>query len=177
MTFEDILVPGRECNECTVCCINLQINEPELQKKADEPCPNLSSGKGCAIYNDRPGVCRTWYCGWRIMPFVNEDMRPDKSRILIRTDGTPLFIFQPLEKDSVPRLLDEKVMEAIATVVLNDFKAQLSIPTHLGYCNAISEVNDALKPALSTLNLDQARKTMMNIISSAACSSTLRVQN
>lgn len=177
MTLEDLLVPGRECNECTVCCINLRIEEPELQKKADEPCPHLCSNKGCGIYNHRPKVCRTWYCGWRIMPFVKDDMRPDKSRILIKTDGSSLLIFQPLEQESTSKLLNENVMEAIATVVLNDFRAKLSVPTRAGYCNALTEVNDALKPALSTMNLEEARKAMTSLIFFAAHGSTLPVRD
>ncbi|WP_134798197.1 YkgJ family cysteine cluster protein [Shigella flexneri] len=34
---------------------------------ADIPCQHLKHQGGCAIYDERPSVCRTWYCGWRIL--------------------------------------------------------------------------------------------------------------
>lgn len=172
MSLDKHLIPERTCSECSVCCISLRIEEPELTKKADVPCPHLSSVKGCAIYNSRPGVCRNWYCGWRIMPFVNEEMRHDKSKVLIKTDGHN-FIFQPLTAQDVSSLLNINVMEAMATLVLNDVSVQTSIPTRSGFTNALSEVNDLLKPSLKTMNLREGRQAMKTLIFHARHAQTL----
>jgi len=173
MSLDEHLVPERTCGECTVCCVSLRIEEPELTKRADVPCPNLlSTVKGCAIYNSRPAVCRTWYCGWRIMPFVNEDMRPDKSKVLIKTDGHQ-FIFQPLTIQDVSSLLNMNVMEAIATLVVNDVSVQTSIPTRPGFCNALSPVNDILKPSLKTMNLTEGKQAIRTLIFRARHAQTL----
>lgn len=163
MSLDKHLVHDRNCGECTVCCISLRIEEPELTKKTDVPCPNLSSMKGCAIYESRPGVCRNWFCGWRIMPFLNEEMRPDKSKVLIKTDGVN-FIFQPLTSQDVSSLLNKSVMEALGTLVINDISVQTSIPTRPGFTNAMFPVNEILKPSFEKMDLREGRQAMKKII-------------
>ena len=71
----------RACGPCTACCIDLKIVAPELKKKARVPCPHLS-GKGCGIYETRPGVCREFLCGWRLFEDMDNSWRPDLSGIL-----------------------------------------------------------------------------------------------
>lgn len=173
MTLEDLLMPGRNCGECTACCTVLRIEQPELQKKADVPCPNLSAVGGCAIYNDRPGVCRTWYCGWRIMPFLNDDMRPDRAKVLIKTDGSK-FIFQPTEQNGAANLLEMKVMNALATIASNNLKVELSVPTKPGFTNALAPVNDALKPSLATMDFEKGVEAIKKVIFFASRSLTLK---
>jgi hypothetical protein len=71
----------RTCGPCNACCIDLKIVAPELKKKARVPCPHLS-GQGCGIYENRPGVCREFLCGWRLLEDMDKDWRPDLSGIL-----------------------------------------------------------------------------------------------
>lgn len=71
----------RACGPCTACCIGLKIVALELKKKARVPCPHLS-GKGCGIYETRPGVCREFLCGWRLFEDMDNSWRPDLSGIL-----------------------------------------------------------------------------------------------
>jgi hypothetical protein len=77
------LVPNRECGGCTVCCEQLTIDEPELKKLPGILCEHCSAGAGCAIYERRPTVCRTWHCGWRELAILDDDWRPDRSGIII----------------------------------------------------------------------------------------------
>ncbi|HIG8367782.1 YkgJ family cysteine cluster protein [Enterobacter kobei] len=172
MSFEKYLVPERNCGECTVCCISLRIEQPELTKGADIPCPNLSPTKGCAIYDSRPTVCRTWFCGWRVMPFVKEDMRPDKMKILIKIDGSK-FIFQPLKAENITALLNQNVMEAMASFVMNGLEVHTSIPTRPGFCNALLSVNEVLKPSLETKILQEGQQAIKGLIFRAKHSLTL----
>ena len=60
---------GRACGACSLCCKLLQIDEPELKKPANEWCRHCRPGKGgCAIYDERPPVCRDFACEWLINP-------------------------------------------------------------------------------------------------------------
>lgn len=71
---------ARQCGPCTACCTELQIEAPELHKKAGVRCPHLA--KGCGIYETRPGVCREFLCGWRLFAELTDDWRPDLSGVL-----------------------------------------------------------------------------------------------
>ena len=75
-------VPGRECGACDVCCVVFEIREPAIAKAAGERCRHLTRC-GCAIYETRPQTCRKWLCGWRLIPGLPENWRPDLSGILI----------------------------------------------------------------------------------------------
>ncbi len=74
-------VPGRECGDCVVCCVLFEVQE--LQKPAGKPCRHLAPAGGCGIYETRPQACRVWMCGWRLIPGLPENWRPDLSGILV----------------------------------------------------------------------------------------------
>lgn len=86
----DDLVPGRQCGECKVCCIVPPIDEPEMQKQPNAICRHRSKC-GCDIYENRPAACRTYFCGWRRLAFLDDDWRPDKSGVLIES-GSPATV-------------------------------------------------------------------------------------
>ncbi|PFH20812.1 hypothetical protein BX604_5232 [Burkholderia sp. JKS000303] len=79
------LDPNKQCGGCTVCCEALNIDTPELKKDAGVMCQNACEA-GCSIYENRPDVCRTWYCLWRRIPDMPENCRPDKVRVLFSLD-------------------------------------------------------------------------------------------
>lgn len=74
------LVPGRECDDCVVCCIVPAIDDPALHKKAGNLCHHCE--QGCSIYEARPKPCRDFYCAWRMTPALGPDWRPDRSGVL-----------------------------------------------------------------------------------------------
>jgi hypothetical protein len=71
----------RACGPCTVCCVALKIDTPELRKKARVPCRHLTQS-GCGIYAGRPAICREFLCGWRLFEELGDDWRPDLSGVL-----------------------------------------------------------------------------------------------
>jgi len=71
----------RQCGPCTVCCVELKIDTPELRKKARTACQHLSAA-GCGIYAAHPPVCQQFLCGWRLFEEMSDDWRPDRSGIL-----------------------------------------------------------------------------------------------
>lgn len=72
----------KTCGPCQVCCVALKIKTPQLRKDAQTPCPHLVE-KGCGIYESRPPVCRSFLCGWRLMPELDASWRPDRSGVML----------------------------------------------------------------------------------------------
>jgi hypothetical protein len=72
----------KTCGPCQVCCVALKIKAPQLRKDAQIPCPHLVE-KGCGIYESRPAVCRSFLCGWRLMPELDASWRPDLSGVML----------------------------------------------------------------------------------------------
>jgi hypothetical protein len=79
----------RKCAGCTFCCTVAGINE--LHKPAFTPCRHLK-GKGCGIYQDRPGSCSEFACGWLLGNF-DERFRPDKIGAYVAFFSTEEFGF------------------------------------------------------------------------------------
>ena len=72
---------GNDCGNCTVCCMALTVIE--LDKDAGIYCKHCLPGKGCGIYETRFEICRTFLCGWRLVPQLGDRWRPDRSGILM----------------------------------------------------------------------------------------------
>jgi len=79
------LVAGRDCGDCTVCCVVPTIDLPEIQKAAGVACRHCS--RGCVIYESRPNVCREFFCGWRQLEELGDEWRPDRSGVFITLDN------------------------------------------------------------------------------------------
>lgn len=150
------LVPGRECGECTVCCVVLNIDTPEFQKLPGKPCTHLCELGGCAIHATRFPVCRAYHCGWRYLPGMGEDWRPDKSGVLIdfqrddlpahypKRPGIRVTIFGPPERALKPALL-----EYVARLVAGEIPVVLAVPGPPGHFPAGAFLNDALKESVA----------------------------
>ena len=143
-------LPVRSCGECRVCCVELRIEDLELNKPDEVACPHLTEG-GCGIYARRPATCATWFCGWRLIN-VSDAMRPDRSRVLM----TPELCTEPgYEKGGlrlvavggeVEALLQEEVVD-----LAGRFVAQ-GVPMFLSYgagdrCRRVL-INEACKPSV-----------------------------
>lgn len=74
-----------------MCCKLLGIHE--LDKPAGLWCPHCKPGKGCAAYGERPGSCRTFNCGWLSDLSIPDDLRPDRSKVVLyfTADGARLI--------------------------------------------------------------------------------------
>src|SRR6266702_3032174 len=91
MPHQQVLVPGRECGPCDVCCVVLQIDTGEIQKASGERCRHCLPSGGCGIHQARPAVCAGFYCAWRVLDMLGPDWRPDKSGV-----------FAQLETENIP---------------------------------------------------------------------------
>ena len=79
--FFGSLVPGRECGECTVCCVELKIDTPEIAKEPGIPCEHKTN-TGCGIYETRFPVCRGWHCIWKYADDMPDEARPDRLGVM-----------------------------------------------------------------------------------------------
>ena len=84
--------PGRACGSCTMCCKVLEI--ADLSKAAGKWCVHVKPGRGCGVYDTRPGVCREFYCDWMVDARYGPDWKPDTAKFAISplTQGTNLLI-------------------------------------------------------------------------------------
>ncbi len=149
------LVPGRDCGSCNVCCVALTINEPTLQKLQGFRCRHAQRDNGCAIYESRPPTCRAFYCGWRLLKWVREPLRPDTSGVLIRlhnevsADGaTRLGIVLTLLHAAA--LKAEGLAETVAAAVAADIPLYLHVPGPPGRTSGQARINAPLRHAVHT---------------------------
>jgi hypothetical protein len=71
----------RTCGSCTLCCKLLRVTE--LNKAEGRWCTHCVKGQGCGIYADRPPSCRNFECFWLMDAGFPDDMRPDRTGIVI----------------------------------------------------------------------------------------------
>ena len=81
----DQLVPGRSCQDCTLCCKLLAVEV--LEKPRAEWCPHCDQKRGCKICADRPAPCESFYCGYRRIPDLDERWKPAKAKFLINFES------------------------------------------------------------------------------------------
>jgi len=94
----------RPCGDCVVCCVTPLIDTPGFHKPEGVVCPNCT-GSGCAIYDNRPEVCRTFNCAWKRIASMPPETRPDRLGVMIS-----------LERHLPPRNLFEHLyIVAVAT--------------------------------------------------------------
>jgi hypothetical protein len=81
---EPVLVPGRSCGTCSMCCKVYSIEE--LSKPAGRWCIHAVRGSGCAIHAARPRACREFFCSWLIDPNLGPEWKPEVSRFVLSAD-------------------------------------------------------------------------------------------
>jgi hypothetical protein len=83
---ETVLLPGRKCGACSLCCKLLRIDA--FQKPEGRWCNHCAPGKGgCKIYQDRPTECRKFYCAWLTATDVGPEWFPLKSKMVLYAEG------------------------------------------------------------------------------------------
>jgi hypothetical protein len=157
----DYLVPGRECGECTICCVDLAIVADDLAKQAGVDCVHCT-GQGCGIYEARPEVCRSFHCLWRRLPTLDENGRPDRSGILmIRGDPPPGFpgehAVELVLVGGAEVLAGDRFAGLVGGFVASGTAAFLNLPAGPGYLARQAFLNDMLAPAIAARDLARVR--------------------
>lgn len=146
------VIPGRACGGCTVCCTVLPADDDSLKKAAGIDCVHCVSGAGCRIYGTRPLTCREFFCGWRVLPKLGDEWRPDRSGVMVSFDDAdipPGYPVRPAIKLVVSAgqvQIDQKEFAGyVAGLVDAQIPVFLSIPGPPGHFFAKLFLNDRLK--------------------------------
>lgn len=84
--IDTLVVPGRACGTCTLCCKVVSV--AELGKPAGQWCRHCRPGQGCGVHATRPYVCRGAYCEWMISKGLGPEWKPERSKFaLFKTNG------------------------------------------------------------------------------------------
>jgi hypothetical protein len=149
-------LPERPCGDCTVCCTHLTIDTPGFAKAAGVTCGNCGP-QGCAIYETRYEICRTYRCGWKHATWLPEAMRPDRSGIVIdfTEPDAPGYELEArllawrdaadFERNPVP--------DVISSLIENQVLVQIARPGPPGMDGVKTAVNARLGEAIRTRNL------------------------
>ncbi len=142
MNYTVELVPGRDCGECTLCCSVQNIDKPEVQKPSGLLCKNCVDG-GCAIYETRYEVCRTFHCAWRQMANLDDGWRPDRSGVFLEyqvlngvTGLSLMLVGNPLKTVRQPWFID-----FVAVGVNNNIPLWMTLPGPERYQGAQNLLN------------------------------------
>ncbi len=99
----------RACGSCTLCCnlMGVVMDAPEPIKPANTDCAHCS-GRGCAIYDDRPKACRDFKCGWLASQRLTGGgwpiaARPDKSGVVVEVNSQGNMCVHQREPDDWQR--------------------------------------------------------------------------
>jgi hypothetical protein len=169
------LVEGRECGECTVCCKDLTVDTPTFKKLPGIACDHCIPSSGCGIYSARPDVCRTWFCGWRRIKWMDDTLRPDRSGILVRftVDDIPNgyvgdtgIIFDVI--GPCDGLLRPGVAEAIGGSVAGGIATFLAVPGLPGFVSTKVLLNPNLVGPVERQDGDAARAELVRAFIHAA---------
>ena len=93
---------GRSCDGCTKCCEGYLTTE--IYNFPVDPnngaCRFLSRG-GCSIYSLRPyDPCKTFQCGWKENTRIPEELKPNKSNVILLIRYMEGFYFYRIARAS-----------------------------------------------------------------------------
>jgi hypothetical protein len=131
----------RTCGDCTFCCKALGVDAATFYKPPNQWCPHCEIGKGCKIYDERPGVCQEFVCEWIRNEDIPEAWRPDKIKAcLVATPDVPgcdpsvtIWVdrFLPAKKSEAAALI-QIVSKQIPTIVAQGHQKKLFTPNGKG---------------------------------------------
>ena len=87
------IVPGRSCENCTLCCKVMGI--AELAKPRGQVCTHCDWGQGCKIYAGRPGACVDFDCSYLLSPALGDEWKPTTAHMVLgyMTDADIILIY------------------------------------------------------------------------------------
>lgn len=161
---------GRECGECTACCVVLLIDDESFNKPADQACSHMVEKGGCKIHAQRPSVCQDWHCAWRFMEQLGDEWRPDRSGIMLRSDENGI-IFQPIS-DPKEVLTTERAIELIGGGIVQGIQLSMSIPTKKGYRSFGMSLNEPLEAVVNSRHFPSIKAKIIELIEYSAAQKT-----
>jgi hypothetical protein len=161
---EAVFEPDTSCGDCVVCCEWLNIETEEFSKKAGTLCSHCT-GSGCGIYQTRPKICRSFLCGWRLIPALGPDWRPDKSGVvmlLVEKDVPPQY-------DGAITGFNFVVLGGTRTITRPGFAEYLAllvsrkVAVYFSADSPKTLINDYLAPLGARGDMEGVRKMLLHI--------------
>lgn len=90
---------NRTCGTCTLCCRLPEIEE--FDKPANAWCENCVEGQGCAIYDERPQLCRDFLCQWITNDTLGPEWEPSISNMMVYRQGQQITVL--VDPDNSPK--------------------------------------------------------------------------
>jgi len=81
----DLVVPGRACGSCTLCCTLIAVEE--LHKPRSQPCVHCVARRGCGIHATRPDSCRKFICNWLLLEDLGPEWKPEQCNFVLQSVG------------------------------------------------------------------------------------------
>jgi hypothetical protein len=164
------LVPGRECGDCTLCCIVPAIDKPEMQKLPSSVCGHCN-GSGCAIYQERPQTCRTYYCGWRWSDIFPDDWRPDISGVFAQLENdvapqfsSPVGMVLILVGNPLKTVRQQRFIDFVANMVGRNVAVSMGLPGPKGMQAAKLSLNTGEFHEASRRSRSEAKLVLEKIL-------------
>ena len=111
------------CGGCTLCCYLGGV--PYLKKPSMTECKHIVPGRGCDIYEHRPGTCREYTCVWQAKEDWPDSLRPDRCHVMFKMDGENnlVVVIDPSYPDvwrrpEILRVVDEAFIKGYAIIVM-----------------------------------------------------------
>ncbi|BDY45142.1 hypothetical protein SGP15004_14500 [Shigella flexneri] len=98
-------------------------------------------------------------------------MRPDRSGVLIRYDGSSLC-FQPVDKNRVSALIEPEPLRILGGLIDQGMKVEISVPTKEGYCSANINVTEHMSEVVKSREYVKMRSALLALIQFASRAKT-----
>ena len=139
----------RICGECSLCCklpgvYTAPDQYPKISKPPNQWCAHCLK-PGCGIYDTRPQPCRNFSCLWLVHEEMAEELRPDRSHVVIyalpedgRENSAVIAMEDPdyyrqgesLTKPSIRHIVDINAASGRQVLVINGNKADQAPGSH-----------------------------------------------
>ncbi|MCM7396640.1 hypothetical protein P0240_07375 [Enterobacter cloacae] len=106
---------------------------------------------------------------------IGPEMRPDRSKVLIRFEGSSLC-FQPVDKNHVSALLEPEPLRVMGAVIAQGMKVEVSVPTKEGFCSANMDVTEHMSEVVKSREYAKMRSALLAAIQFSSQSKTDPIQ-
>ncbi|MBF0383144.1 MAG: hypothetical protein HQL69_19150 [Magnetococcales bacterium] len=166
----------RSCGECTMCCIDLSIDSPELKKHTGVECDYCIEKIGCSIYSKRPAECSNWFCLWMVKDVFGDEWRPDRSGILLNFMGDKSGIPDSYNTQDVidiriihtNGLLNSlRFLDFVCNFIDGGVPLFVSVSGGPGYLASKVFLNDGMASAVQSRDIEKVTKELHKAIQAA----------
>jgi hypothetical protein len=149
-----LVIPGRECGTCTLCC--KVYNIPEINKPAGKWCKHCLPGKGCSIHDKLPHQCATFNCRWRTEEAMLPHWKPELSKMVVTVHPRNGYIYIRVDPGTPSAWRRQPYYDELRQLARNNLESGIYV---------VIFVNDAVTLVLPDLDIPLTTKGPIDRIS------------